>query len=324
MATDEVWRLQREKDPECVFFQKMAEQGHFGGNTGRTRQGIYVCAPSGAFLGSTNSLNPKRVMRMLTSALEKWEALPANERKLDTDSKIKPAHRWEDSYPEKGLVLSMFVRDLPEKCDPEAPSQTKWNRDFVWFSAKEARQWLPEKLEVDATHQLPTALSNRLSRFHLVDVARGQAEPMRTEQVTKTAIETRVVSINDEQISLQITGRSVGDAEIDEASVLNGGFRRWNRPVDHGVRTELLGNAIFDLSQNRFVEFEFVALGARWGRTRFNGRSRDRENTSPLGYVFRMASENDPRIAPGFIAYYQASWIQQPTQPVDREFKDNE
>jgi hypothetical protein len=157
-----------------------------------------------------------------------------------------------------------------------------------------------------------------------VDVARGQAEPMRTEQVTKTAIETRVVSINDEQISLQITGRSVGDAEIDEASVLNGGFRRWNRPVDHGVRTELLGNAIFDLSQNRFVEFEFVALGARWGRTRFNGRSRDRENTSPLGYVFRMASENDPRIAPGFIAYYQASWIQQPTQPVDREFKDNE
>ena len=120
-CADEVWRLQQGTDPECVFFQKMAEHGHYGGRPGQTRQGIYVCSADGTFLASVNSNNPDRVLATLERGLKAWEELPAERRRLSPRSAIEPRHRWEDSFPKGGLVLSMITRDLPPDCDPGKP-----------------------------------------------------------------------------------------------------------------------------------------------------------------------------------------------------------
>lgn len=313
-TTDEVWRLQRGTDAECVFFQEMAEHGHFGGREGSSRQGIYVCSPSGKFLGSILSHRPDRVVKMMDEAWARWEALPSEDRKLPAKSQILPKHRWEDSYPDEGLVLSMFTRDLPSQCDPSEESRVKWNRDFVWFSAEEARQWLPENPQAGDEWILPAGLTSRLARFHLVDVVRGQTTPMRRDQVANSTIEIRVVSRDADRAQLKIFGRTKSEAS---------GVSFKDRPVDrrgrylggnteHGVHTQLLGSAAFDLAANKFVQFEVVALGTRWGQTRFNGRHRDPEIASPVGYVLQMVSDKTPKVAPGFVAFYEAPWLKRP------------
>jgi hypothetical protein len=93
----------------------MAEHGHYGGRPGTTRQGIYVCAPSGKFLASVNSNDADRVLAMMREGLAAWEMLPADQRQLSAESAVKPRHRWEDSYPTEGLVVNVISRDLPEQ-----------------------------------------------------------------------------------------------------------------------------------------------------------------------------------------------------------------
>ena len=85
----------------------MANQGHYGGRPG-SRQGIYVCSPSGKFLASINTSDPDRVLEMMQEGLQAWEKLAADEQRLLGESSIKPEHRWEDSFPADGLVLNVI------------------------------------------------------------------------------------------------------------------------------------------------------------------------------------------------------------------------
>ncbi|MCH7704399.1 MAG: hypothetical protein IIB61_04735 [Planctomycetes bacterium] len=101
-AADEVWRLQRNKDPDCLVFQSMADHGHYRG-VGGTRQGIYVCSPAGKLLASANVLEPKQVIEVLRRGLDAWDALPDEQRRLPPGTSLEPRHCWEDSYPNGGL-----------------------------------------------------------------------------------------------------------------------------------------------------------------------------------------------------------------------------
>lgn len=301
-STDEVWRLQRGTDPECIFFQKMAEQGHYGGNPGSSRQGIYVCAPSGEFLASINSNDPDRVLQMMKQGLAAWQSLPNNKRQLTEKGTVTPKHRWEDSYPEDGLVLNVISRDLPEKCDPSLPCETKWNQDYVWFSKTESREWLGSKPQLGDVQDLPEPLVNRLARLHFVDNVKGQTNRFRSDGVEGSKISTKVVGIAKSIVTLEIAGDTRAIAP-----------ENWWQSAN-GVVTKLQGFAKFDMQKEQFVEFEIVALGRRWGQTRFNGRRRDPQS-GPLGFVLRLADQDAPRIAPAWISHYQADWVRMPSNP---------
>lgn len=298
-ATDEVWRLQRGSDPECLFFQEMANHGHYGGQPDSTRQGIYVCAPSGKFLASINSNDPDRVLEMMNAGLRAWERTPDDERRLPAASAIQPRHRWEDSVPRGGLIVNVISRDLPAGCDPTAPCEVKWNQDFVWYSKEEARQWFGADPKRGDVHQLPDELVARLARFHFVDNVKGQTPRFSRSGVKGSQIATEVEEVTGSSLKLKITGLTTGAA----------GEGWWQS--GNGVVTRVLGHATFDVEQDAFVEFEMVALGRRWGYTRHNARSRDAES-GPLGYVFRLAAPNAHRIAPASIADYDADWVIRP------------
>ncbi len=278
----------------------MANNGHYGDKPGASRQGIYVCAPSGKFLASVNSNNPERVLATLKRGLEVWEELPASERPLADDAKIRPRHRWEDSYPADGLVLTMYTRDLPEDANPDQDRAPKWNQDPVWFSKSEARQWLPAELTVGAEHTLPRPLALRLACLHLTDTVKGQTSTFSEEEIKELQIGVKVVALSNEFATLEIAGNSSADSA-----------RKSRRTSPHGVKTTMMGNAKFDLKKERFAQFELVAVGKRWGYTRFNGRHRD-ATESPVGFVFQLATEQTPRIAPAFIDRYSADWVKQP------------
>jgi hypothetical protein len=284
-----------------VFFQEMANHGHYGGQPDSTRQGIYVCAPSGKFLASINSNDPDRVLDMMRAGLRAWEQLPDAERWLPAQSAIQPRHRWEDSYPRGGLIANVISRDLPAQCDPAAPCEVKWNQDYVWFSKQEARQWLSADPKPGGVHQLPDELVARLARFHFVDNVKGQTPQFSRSGVQGSRIETKVEEVAGSSVKLTISGLTIGAS----------GDGWWQS--SNGVVTRVLGRATFDLDQGAFIQFEMVALGRRWGHTRYNARSRDAES-GPLGYVFRLAAPNAHPIAPASIADYNADWVIRPAR----------
>lgn len=273
----------------------MANQGHYGDRPG-TRQGIYVCSPSGKFLASINSTNADRVLAMMQEGLAVWDRLPADERELAETNRIKPRHRWEDSFPAGGMILSVLARDLPEQCDPTMTAEAKWNQDQVWFSKEEARQWLSDDPQVGESHEVPDRIVERLTRFHFVDNVKGQTPSFSKEGVQGSSITTEVLSRDGSSIELKLTGETVGVA----AEGL------WQS--SNGVVTRLMGTATFDLENSTFARFEAIALGKRWGYTRFNGRQRDADE-GPLGYVIQLRDSDSYRIAPASIWSYDADWV---------------
>lgn len=309
-AADEVVRLQNCNAPECQYFQRVAEQDpSINPGPSNSQQGIWVATPSGKLLGSLNTHSVKQVRDMFVDALKKWQSMSDDERLLTPEqakSELNAdVHRPEDRYPENGLVLKAFSRDLPRK-NPGASGwkADAWNMDQAWFKEKEARSFVPERIEQGQTRQVPEKLIHRLARFHLVDNIRGQTRPFPSSAVRKARLTSTVMSVEAESVSLKLKGmtrtRHTGKWPVCGADAENDAKQR-----ERGFHAQLLGHATYNRKTNRFETFELMASGMRWGGTQYNGRCNDLE-PSPLGIYFTKASDRPAnRVAPAFIGKYQ-------------------
>lgn len=304
VATDEVWRLQRGTDAECLHFQKMANQGHYRVEGG-TRQGVYVMTASGKLLSSVNSRDPKAVLATIEKGLSAWSETTEADRNLPAGFKL-PRRRWESSYPEDGLVLRSLNVDLGEGLD-----KARRNRDHVWFSKAEARGWLPPELKVGATHAVTELITNRLACFHLVDNIRGQTLPFAPEEVAESWILTTITGVHEGVARFGISG--VTSARTDGAWRL--GTSDWT-PTDkypRALEAQVLGLGEYDLASGRYTKLEFVALGERSGRTNLNGRAKDDVGPAGIGFFFEIAPDRaSARVPPAFIDIYGADWVVDP------------
>jgi hypothetical protein len=292
-AADEVYRMQNLKtgtDPECRLFQKFAELGHYR-TPGTTRQGTYAATPSGLLLASINSNDPKRIADMLQRALARWETLKREERLLPTDPKKQVAEikRPERSYPVGGLVLRVTSRDLPRDGPKKGGKAdwrvNAWNEDYAWFTKSEARQFLPKEPKVGQKQDVPVPVIHRIACVHLVDNVRGQTSPFEENQVKKARLTAEVTAVDGNVVSLRLEGETL---TADEGK------------SKHGLDVRLLGNATFDLKEERFLTFELVAVGTRWGATQLNGRKGD-VDTAPIGILFTLAGDSAcEHVAPAF------------------------
>ena len=302
VATDEVWRLQNLDDPECIHFRKIADVGHYRAHKS-TRQGIYVCTPSGVLLGSLNTHNVGKVKNLLLTSLKKYSELDSDQRLLKDTRSILPDHRWEQSKPVDGLELTMIARDLPASCKPGEPKDSEWNQDRVWFSKSEARQFLPADLsgiKKEQQYSVPTNLVARIVRFSIVDTVKGQTTHYKLNEVRESELTATIEHFDETTVRIAFKGQT--DAESK-------GSRGQDMP--HGIQTKLLGTALFDREKQRFDQFEIVAIGSRWGRTVFNRRSKQLDET-PVGFVFQMTPPHAPSIAPSFLYAYNAKWVKRP------------
>jgi hypothetical protein len=315
-VADEVYRLQTGSDPECRHFQKIAEQGHYAGQTrpSSTRQGTYAAAPSGLLLGSLNSNDPERVAEMMRRALARWETLTPEERLLPPDRLAggDPIRRLEHYFPDGGLVLVAHTRDLPRDTRVEGWRAAAANQDHAWFTRTEARRMVPEQPRTGLRQEVPVDLVRRLVRLHLVDNVRGQTRPYADHHVRRARLVTEVTAIEGSVVRLKLEGETLAQAEGRWPVA---GYRDAERPSPQtrGFETRLLGEARFDLEQERFVSFELLALGQRWGGTQYNGRADDL-HPAPVGVFFTLAP-NTPagRVAPAFFGDY--GWRSAPSGP---------
>jgi hypothetical protein len=307
-CADEVWFLQNQKGPECDLFRSFCEKGHYGGRTRptNTRQGSYAVAPSGEFLASINTNDPRAMAGMLRKALEAWKSLPEHKRFMDPAPATEPEgrRRAEARYPTGGLALKTWSRDLPRPSGVEDRGwAAAWNQDFAWFLRDEARSLLPESPEPGGKQSVPRRLVERIARFHLVDNVRGQTEPFPHGSVERAEMTVDVTAVEGDLVSIRIAGATRARQEMRTGVA---GDRDMNDPKrrERGFEAKLLGRATFDLKAAKFTSFEMVAVGTRWGGTLYNGRGGDLD-PAPIGVVFTLAADEPAeRVAPAFFGGY--------------------
>ena len=304
-ATDEVWRLQRSEDPECRWFRG-AVRGKPDPVAG-SMQGTYVLTTSGKCLGRINSPHPERVLEMLARALERWRQLPASERRASAPAAAAPRHRWEDSYPEGGLVLERFARDVDGS--PEAEPARPVNRDAAWFSRSELAGFVPARGEVGEAREVAPSLTARLAKFSFVDNVRGQTLPFPTKAIAESALRSEVTAVDGDTWTLQLAGRTSASTDGSDPGEA---YWKSERPWPRSLQVDIVGEARWDARRRQFTSFEMVAVGTRVGRTTFNGRSREAASgPRGIGFLLRQAPA-DFRVAPTYVNLYGAPWIKMP------------
>lgn len=299
-ATDDMKHLQT-YGADADFFHRFDQDGHYAHGKGPygTEQGYYAVTPSGKLLGSTNKRDPAIVAGILRDALAKYAQLPKPARLMAERDASRPRDttRAEAAlYPDGGLVLLEYVRDLPEPGQDASKVNGNWNLDHAWFTPGEAESLVPRRGTVGAKVRWSLDLSTRLARFHLIDTVNGlrySQRPMFGDGDVRDAVFTsEIEAVEGQQVKLRITGRTLA---------------RSDTPRARGMRLSVLGHATWDGVQKRFTAFKLVALGRRWGGTG-EGKSYDRageKGPRPIGFTFALAGDTAAdRVPPMYLQAY--------------------
>jgi hypothetical protein len=277
------------------FFWKIALQRPDKGAL--PSQGIYVVTPSGKLLAfRQRDHDPDSIAKMLSQALEEWKSLGRKERFATEEPRPAGATnpRPHSGPPEVGLVLEIFVRDLPRKTGPIDPKLAEmWNRDFAWFTKDEVRSMIPATRKPGERHSVPDELVRRLARLHLLDSVRGinDARPFDGEHVEKAAMFMSVVKVDGDLLSLSIDGAT---RAVEPPLVAAKGSGRPDEK-ERGYEAKLLGHATFDIHHNKFIAFELLAIGPRWGgRGYAHSMRQDDLEAQPMGFAFRILPPSEP------------------------------
>jgi hypothetical protein len=228
---------------------------------------------------------------MLERALAAWAKVPESERLLPEEPEAAASRRFraEAGYPEDGLVLRCYARDLPRGEDAPAPADwraTSWNQDFVWFTAAEARSLVPGDAKAGDVYVLPKALVRRLVRCHLVDNVNGQTASYRPNEIEHAELDGTIARVDGDNVTMTLRGRTLAAGE------------------HRSMAARLYGTATFDRASVRFTAFVLVADANSTGATRYNARDGD-PGPAPLGIVFTLAGDGPAeRVAPAFLHAY--------------------
>ena len=288
VAADACDRMQKEfcQDADALLFRKFAKQRTLKASDRGGAQGHYAVAPSGELLAASSSADSKVLVEMMKQGLAKWATLPREKRLLSKSPDPKSAENWrrkEKLYPDDGLALRVVARDQKRENWPDS------NLDYAWFRKDEARALLPAKPKKDAKHDVPSELVQRLARFHLLDNVHALNYTFfPKEAIEKARLTSTVVQVKGDLVSLSFEGET-------RASMVS--------PKKIGYEPKLLGRATYNLKEQKFVSFELLAVGLRWGL----GNCNQRHNPDPalMGIVFTLAGDSPAeRLPPAFFSRY--------------------
>ena len=119
-----------------------------------------------------------------------------------------------------------------------------------------------------------------------------------------------IVDLYQSVLKLRITGNSLAVAKGPWLL----GENDWTptQELNHRIETNILGSAMYNIKEEKFTDFELVALGKWVGKTQNNGR-RFGPDSGHIGILYNLAEKiHENRIAPAFVDLYNADWITQP------------
>ncbi len=267
-------------------------------------QGILIMTASGRYLGGSTGMyeltGPQFARTAMRNALAAYGRLSKAERLLPrTPDAARDRLDWEvDDFrrPEGGLDLRVVGRCLPfdgmQDLDTRHPKYFKIDR--LWFTSEEWRALLPASLARGGRRTVTGAAVDRLAQLHIGTMV--QPNPAwRPNEVLESAFTSEVESVAGDRVRLAFEGRFRMQGASEN-----------NRRAFEG---NLIGHAVFDRSDDRFVELEWLCLGTHTlpeGDTHGNAGSR----TAPLGILVTL-NEDGPndRLRPTYWRWgYPREW----------------
>ena len=221
VAADD-WYQRRRQDAEGEFFRKVADQGPRKGEGGGTRQGIYCFTADGKLLAYKNA-GQNAGGRRATNSSGHWRSsrkLPSRPPRAGRASRWatagKPDPRYTRTPPPGGLIVSVYTRILDRDGD-ECPARGRARRtggdaaarDHLWLTADEVRSPGPAEGRAGRTYDVPTAVADRIVRFHLVDNTRGEPPFWRRDQVRRAKLTLTVEEVTADGIELRLDGAAL-------------------------------------------------------------------------------------------------------------------
>jgi len=131
-------------------------------------------------------------------------------------------------------------------------------------------------------------------------------------EIKSSKIQIEILEYEKDKMRFKITGSSSAIAKGEWLL----GENDWTPThlLNHSMTTNLLGEATYNLSLEKFIEFEIVAIGHRNGKTQNNGR-RHGPDSNYIGFLFKLSQDRaNDKIAPGFVDLYNADWIIHPNK----------
>lgn len=324
LAADNTYLLRSGEGPEGELFLNVVRQGHYGDSEERiaaTWQGVYAFTPDGDLLASTSVYTAEAVEATLTDAVAAWnersaadETIATAEASTQRDQRAHAGTRWQNFYPEDGLVLHSWARYLPHETE-SAPGQEpldpeRRSMDYAWFTADEMSGLVPARLEEGATREVDPAVVERLARFHVVDSVPCLPQCFDAEDVETAEMTARIERVDGARIHVRMEGRTraASTSRMERAAT----WMRVEGPgpfvSEHGVTGRILGRAVYDTASERFVAFDMLAVGETWRapwRAADAAPSPENRQVIPLGIGFSLAADTpSARIPPGFVELY--------------------
>ncbi|HZY88248.1 MAG TPA: hypothetical protein VFE78_25655 [Gemmataceae bacterium] len=284
------WYQRRREDDEGRFFRSVADQGPMRGAGGSTRQGIYCLTASGKLLAYKNAQGADVMREVLRQGLAKWRQLPASERRPGAykyPSLAKPDERYVRTPPSGGLIVNVSTRilDHDEKdglcratCTFTGGDQAA--RDHLWLTKADWQTLVRGAPRKGSRFPMPRPLADRLLRFHLVDITRGEPDSWRPEDVRKADLTWTAEEATPTSLLLRLDGSALlaTDADPDRAG--------------RGYDMRLLGYLHYDRAKGIVDRFDLLAVGDHWGASTFTPGARP--GRKPLGVAFELRRGNDP------------------------------
>lgn len=252
------------------------ERGLLAGTDPNSESTIVVVSPEGKQLGWTESPNPTAVGDFLKQH---------SAAKQTGGRSAVPSARIVD----RRLAMRFVARDLPRTPVSDVPEARSVNYDYGWIPIADAVQLVPSILAVGSRAQMSKATFAAWGRLHFVDFVRGLTVSYDPDQVRIAELRSRISQVERDVVALRLSGNFVASATGEWS--INGALDRATPTKQaRGIDLNLLGRARFDTKQRRFLSFELVAVGKRWGGTAYNRRFGDLAS-QPIGF---LVTQNDP------------------------------
>lgn len=232
--------LQGPQTPVATWFVSLARKMNYRVDKGEEADGYYVFGPDGTPYAFTDWQSAEKVVEVLDEGLNEARKHPAGMLPpLDTP----PA----PIRVETGTsVLRSFarIRPVPEGANPINGSI---GRDHIWVFPEEIAALLAHG--VGDEFDLPSTLTARLVRFHLIDNVRGEPDMWTRSEIRRASFRVRVVA--EEGTKRRFT--------------LMGSFAQEIANGERGQSGELEAEFSIDAATRKIVRFRGYSSGQAWG-----------------------------------------------------------
>lgn len=273
LAIDQAYQ-RRQQDTEGEFYRRIAGQ-YPRNNFRETTQGFYIATAAGELLLYNNNRDPEKVARLMKEKLAELASRADGGAAIAEIKADKVDPRYNLSPPEGGLVVRVRAKVVGGYEPTEDPWQSIFqgalSRDNLWISKSEH--------EALARGSVPASLTERITRFHLVDNTRGEPPMWKPEEIRRQDVALR-------------DGR------------LTGAVRLQTGRGDRGFDADVFGYV--ETRDGAVVRFDVVVLGEFWGEGPFTGGAP--KGRFPLAIAFTLADGSD--VADGIPPQASRGWLQ--------------